>query len=104
MTTHHYPAEPGSTRSLVAPHMHVLGDERQMLSEDLQLTVRILGAHEADLDDALITWRHCHGAARSTHRAIARLCVERVRRWRRENRNALKRLALYRAPKEEPSC
>jgi len=101
MTTHHTPPEPGAVRSIVAPHMGVLGSYRDMLSQDVALAASILRTHEADLEDALLTWRHCHGEGRATWRRVARLCVERVRLWRGRHGEAFTRLCGWRVTGRE---
>ena len=91
--SHHTPAKPGSTRSVVAPHMFVLGDTRAMLSADLQLSRRLLNAAEAELIDAILTWLWSHGATRMTWRQVTRYCINKVRSARTVNREALHRAA-----------
>ena len=93
--THHTPPEPGAVRSIVAPHMACHGTYRDMLSQDVALAASILRGHEADLEDALLTWQHSTGPARANHRRVARHCVAVVERWRGEYDAAFSRLLLH---------
>jgi hypothetical protein len=95
MTTHHCPPEPGAIRSIVAPHMGVLGTVRDMLSQDLQMATRLTLAAEGEAEDALADWQHSHGPARDNRRRVARLAVVRLRERRRISREALHRLAAH---------
>ena len=95
-TSHHYPAAPGSTRSIVAPHMHVLGNERDMLGEDVALAETLMRAAEATADEAITTWLRCRTEARAGHRRIARLAVVRLRMRRGACVEALRRLGAAR--------
>ena len=96
MTTHHYPAASGSTPSIIAPHMHVLGGHRAMLSDDVRLAAILCRTHEDDLADALVTWQHSRGDTRAVWRHVVRLCVARFRRWRAAEGEAMRRLWAYR--------
>lgn len=94
--THHYPAAPGSTRSIVAPHMFVLGNERDMLGQDVQLALVLMRAAEKTAADAIETWLRCRTEARAGHRRVARLAVERMKFARGGYCAALRRLAGWR--------
>ena len=94
-TTHHTPPTPGAIRSIIAPHMGVHGNYRDMLSQDLQMATGILRQHEADLEDTLLAWQNSTGGARVVRRAEARLEIAYVERWRRFADAALLRLAAH---------
>ena len=95
-TSHHYPAAPGSTRSIIAPHMFVIGDERDMLGEDVALAETLMRAAEATADDAIATWLRCRTEARAGHRRVARLAVVRLRMRRGGYCAAFRRLCGWR--------
>lgn len=94
--THHYPAAPGSTRSIVAPHMFVPGGERGMLSADVRLAQVLLRAAEETAADAIATWLGCRTEARAGHRRVARLAVVRLRMRRGGYCAAFRRLCHWR--------
>lgn len=95
MTSHHAPPEPGSVRSIVAPHMACLGGTRGMLLDDMRLAATRCGRAEADLVDAIKTWRAAHGPQRVMWRKVARFALGRLRRLRVEARAAWRRLAAH---------
>ena len=95
-TSHHYPATPGSARSIVAPHMFVLGNERDMLSADVKLAATLMHGAEVAALDAITAWLRCHTEARAGHRRVARLTVVRLRLRRGEYRAAFRRLCGWR--------
>lgn len=93
---HHYPAIPGAIRSIVAPHMFVLGTERDMLSADVRLAQVLMRGAEETAADAIATWLRCRTEARAGHRRVARLAVVRLRLARGGYTAAFRRLCGWR--------
>lgn len=69
--THHTPATPGSTRSILAPHMFVVGGKREMLKADVHLAHRMVMDAENDLIDLLGKMRNSSGYIRKTWRRLS---------------------------------
>lgn len=93
--THHTPATPGSTRSIVAPHMFVTGGTREMLREDLHLARRLMVDAENDLNEFLSRVMASTGGDRKTWRRLVVYACYSLRQANTAHKEALARFYAF---------
>ena len=82
----------GSKRSVMLPHLYVVGSYQHMLEADFQAALGLKGRAEQNLEESLREWQHATGKTRAVCRAYlardidayrraAKVCAATRRRW-----------------------
>lgn len=92
LTQHEPRRTDGSTRSVMLPHLYVVGGYQHMLEADFQAALGLKSRAEQNLEESLREWQQATGKTRAVCRAYlardidayrraAKVCASARRRW-----------------------